>query len=108
MKIRRYLGYGCVSVNGFNNGHYIDDEPIECADYAEAERLCTEALQEYVGTDVKCEDQGQYELPIVEAVTGYFDDEGNEISETEFQVMNENEEAGSWRYVYVSAERQED
>lgn len=109
MKIRRYLGYDCDSIDGFNNGQYVDDEPIEVKDYAEAEAKCREALAEYLGyevTDDNSEDIGS-EYPCVEVITGHFDSKtGEELTEDQFNARDD-ENGTHWRYVYVSAEREE-
>ncbi len=107
MKIRRYFGHDCDSINGFNNGYYIDDEPIQCADYAEAERLCIEAAKEYIG-EGPYENDNNTEMPIIQVTTGYYDDQGNEVTAERFSELNENEECGSYRYQYISAEKTEE
>jgi hypothetical protein len=104
MKIRRYYGFDCDSVMGFNNGSYVDDEFIEVASHEEAMQLCLEALKECWNIDkasLEEQDNG-YEF-----TTGYYDNDGNDISREEFLERNENEEYGSWRYVYVTYESEE-
>jgi hypothetical protein len=106
MKIRRYLGFDCDSEQGFNNGQYVDDTEVEVKDYDEAKALCMDALKEHLGHEVKeneVRDVGT-DYPCIEFVTAHFDDDGNEISALEFLELNQNEEHGSWRYIYVSAD----
>lgn len=108
MKIRRYLGFDCNSYDGFNNGQYIDDEAMEVKDYAKAEELCREALEEYLGRklgEYDYEDISHGDGPCcLEVITGYYDGDGNEITAEEFDGDNQKH---SYRYVYVSAEREE-
>lgn len=107
IKIRRYCGYDCDSINGFNNGYYVDDEPIEAADEADAMRLCLEAMAERWNTrnadNTRSEDfeelDNGYQL-----ITGYYDNDGNPFTRAQFIDANENEETGSYSYVYVTYE----
>lgn len=114
MKIRRYLGYDCDSIDGFNNGRYVDDETIEAKDYADAERLCREALSEFLGFKVtkdNSEDIGHGDGPCIEVVTGHFDSKtGEELTQKHIDALDGEEYDNGlvhYRYVYVSAEFEE-
>lgn len=104
MKIRRYYGYDCESVMGFNNGSYVDDEPIEVKNEEIAFILCKDALAErwdltkFTTEDLELQDDG------IQLITGYYDDEGNEITRDKFLELNFDEERGSYRYVFVNYE----
>lgn len=115
MKIRRYLGYDCDSVDGFNNGHYVDDEPIEAKDYADAERLCREVLTEYLGYPVDEDnsiDISHGDGPCIEVITGHYNSElGTKLTEEEVNALDGceyDEGKVHYRYVYVSAEQSEE
>lgn len=100
MKIRLYYGYDCDSVNGFNNGYYLHDYSIEVKDIDEAFKQCEYAIKELWGGKSELEElDNGFEL-----ITGYYDNEGTELTEEQFQELNENEESGSWSYVYVTYE----
>lgn len=106
MKIRRYYGYDCDSNQGFNNGHYIDEDPIECIDFDDATRLCIQALR-------KRGHHGPYQVddsdhPSVECITGYFYD-GNEIAKNAYDALgdSERENKAGYSYVYISADIEE-
>ena len=82
--IRRYYGYDADTIQGFNNGYYIDDEYIEVKDLDEAFALCEEELRSRyevseLTTDLQDLDNG------VELIT---DDLGR----------------GEYRYVFVTFE----
>ena len=101
MKIRRYFGFDCDSTSGFNNGCYIDQSPIEVVSEDHAMELCLE----FLGSDFDLrevspeESDNGYTL-----ITGYYDDEGNTLTESEFLELNENTDSGAWRYVFVNFE----
>ena len=105
MKIRRYYGFDCDSVNGFNNGYYIDSNPIEVKDYKEAHKKCVEIILENWKCSKKdISDDNSSDYPIVELITGFFNDNGSNISESEYEELTERDEfAASYSYVYVSA-----
>jgi len=101
MRIRRYLGHDADSINGFNNGYYLDDaDGIEAKDHEEAFQCCLHALHEHYvfdGTKELVDDDYGYTL-----TTTYSDDDGNEITREEFLNLNEASGAGSYRYVFVN------
>lgn len=106
MKIRRYYGHDCNSNMGFNDGYYVDSEPIEVKDETEAMEACLKALSGLRGIpleDLKAgvpglsEDDDGYTL-----ITMYSDDEGNSITAEQYAALNENEEAGGYLYVFVN------
>lgn len=102
MKIRRYLGYDADSVNGFNNGRYVDSEPIEVKDHSEAEELCAEALEEYTGMPRSTFDYTNAEMPEVKFISGYYNEHGDELTVSEFQELSDDK--CHYRYVFVNAE----
>jgi hypothetical protein len=90
---------------GFNNGYYIDDDPIEVKDLDEAYALCETWLCEKWGVTSKdlteIEEGFQY-------ITGYNDNDGNEMTQESWSEANENKEVGGYRYVYVTFEMKEE
>jgi len=100
MRIRRYLGHDADSINGFNNGYYLDDaDGIEAKDHDEASRLCLKALDERYVVDAGELTKDDYGYTLT---TSYSDDNGNEITREEFLNLNEDSESGSYRYVFVN------
>jgi hypothetical protein len=99
MKFRLYYGFDCDSVNGFNNGYYLDD--IKAKSLGHAYMVARKKLEELSGLNPELFEEIENGF---EVVTGYYDDAGNEILEDQFHALNENEESGSWRYVYVTIE----
>lgn len=104
MKIRRYLGHDCDSVNGFNDGYYMDSSEIECRDLEHAEQLCCEALEQYSG-----QPRGNFDFdnntdaPVVTLITGYYNSEtGDDLTVSQYEASEEDD--AHYRYVYVSAE----
>lgn len=84
--IRRYYGYDADTVNGFNNGRYIDDEYIEVKDLGEAFKKCEEFLR------------SQYTIP--DSTTDLQDlDNGVEFT---LQKLDGTED--DYRYVFVTFE----
>lgn len=107
MKIRRYLGFDCDSIQGFNNGRYIDDDAIEVKSDTEALQSCKDYLIEHYGTDLfnKCDVtdiENGYEV-----VTAYYDDTGNEMTREDWTKANDDQEFGLWSYIYVTYETEE-
>jgi hypothetical protein len=104
MKIRRYFGYDCDSVMGFNDGRFIDDhDGIEVKDLNAAIESCAEFLMRQYGVDrgAITVDEST-ELPSVEYVTGYYDKDGGSLTFARFS-DGESEDA-YWRYVFVNFE----
>lgn len=103
MKIRHYYGHDADSVNGFNDGYYIDSgRGIDVADHAEALRTCLAAL--HARRDINpaelTEDENGYTLN-----TCYSDENGNEITRAEYDALNEeNDDVGGYRYVFLNYE----
>lgn len=107
LKFRRYLGHDCSSWDGFNDGHYIDAEPIQAANYEEAERLCIEALKARYSFE-EYEDVSHGDGPCIEVITGYYDKSGNQITQQQWDECDDTDAAGyGYRYVFVSAEQTE-
>jgi len=105
VKIRRYYGYDCDSEQGFNNGYYVDDEPIEVDNHDEAFSLCRSALGERWDLSKFSEDDWEYHVDdTAQLITSYHDDEGNEITRDKFLELNSDEERGGYRYVFVNYE----
>jgi hypothetical protein len=110
MKIRRYLGYDCDSVDGFNNGRYIDDDYIEVKGLTEATKLCMESLSEYLGYDVTEENSEDISHgdgnPCIEVITGHYNSKtGEELTDKQVDELDGEEyDKGlvHYRYVYVS------
>jgi hypothetical protein len=102
VKIRRYYGHDCDSVSGFNDGYYLDDEFVEVKNHAEAERLCKEALAERWA----CKDKDLEDIDgtCFQLTTGYYDNDGNDLTRDAWIEANEDKETGCYRYVYVSYE----
>ena len=102
MKIVRYIGDDCDSINGFNNGGYIDGNPITVKDDTRALRLCKKALhQRWDFKDSELEhyntDPDGYQL-----IIGYYDENGNELTPEEYDERDNPND--SYRYVYCSYE----
>ena len=101
MKIRRFLGDDCDSVMGFNNGSYIDQDPIEVKDEDEAYAKCKEYLMK--NYDIKEEEleeiEGGYEF-----IDHFFDAEtGEEISEEDYESRSEEDpDSVGYKYIYCS------
>lgn len=115
MKIRRYIGTDCDSINGFNNGYYIDDKPIKVKSYEDAEKLCRKALSDYLGykiTDDNSEDISHGDGPCIEVITGHFNSvTGEELTEDQIEALNGEEyDKGEvhYQYVYVSSDKGEE
>ena len=94
MKIQRYIGYDCESVNGFNNGYHYDDEAIECKDESQAFDLCLQALQSRYHFELNeiLEDENGVTL-----ITGYFDKDGNDLSKDQIKELD----GEDYNYTYV-------
>ena len=100
LKIRRYYGHDCDSVHGFNNGYYIDDEFTEVSSIDRAFDACESVIKERYnleGLSLREIDRG-YEL-----ITGYYDTDGNELTEQQFTELDDDDEA-FYNYVYVTFE----
>lgn len=105
IKIRRYYGYDADSFNGFNNGHYIDAEPIEAIDESHAMLLCREALAErwdlsrFTTEDLEVDD-ASYILTV-----SYNDGRGKELTRDEFRNLDDDASSNAgYRYVFVNYE----
>lgn len=99
MRIRRYYGHDCDSINGFNNGYYLDSTPIEVENIDQAYELCRQSLLELWGGSSPLEefDQG------FQLITVYSDREGNEINPEDYDSDLEH----SYLYVFVNFEIEE-
>lgn len=98
MKIRRYYGHDCGSDSGFNDGYYLDREPIEVKDEEEAMKLCLESLVELRGEvdeEELEEDDDGFTL-----TTGYYDDSGKSLTREQYQEAEEG--TAGYRYVFVN------
>lgn len=104
MKIRRYYGYDCDSVCGFNNGRYVDSDFIEVRDEKHLETLCVGFLNEVSDNSLPIEESSDFTFT---RITGYFDQDGNEINEEKYQELLDEDRDVSYRYIYVSAETSE-
>lgn len=108
MKIRRYYGHDCDSMQGFNNGYYIDEDFIKVKDIEDAYKMCKDYLKEYWNLgkfeNDEITEEGDDEQGIVKLITGYFESElGNEISYEEYMKRVIDDEASvHYRYVYVA------
>jgi hypothetical protein len=100
-KIRRYYGSDCNSVDGFNNGYYIDDDCIETSDPMKS---CMEALVDLWTLNNDPDDLTELENGY-EFIIGYFDKNGKEL--TRKQYLARDRESDSYRYVYVTFEEVE-
>jgi len=98
MRIRRYCGHDCESVNGFNNGYYIDDDYIEVKDIDDAFEKCKEYLETRWDTnesDIEEWDNG-YQL-----ITSYNDNDGNDIKPDDYD-----SDKHEYSYVFVTYEEE--
>lgn len=102
MKIRRYFGHDCDSVNGFNNGYYIDDDYIEVNSDNVIYQLCISVLRERYDFKAKDINDIGSDTLCLELITGWYDEKGNALNELEFSERDN--ETDSYSYVYVSAE----
>ena len=107
LKIRRYYGYDCNSIQGFNDGRYIDADFVEVPSLDAAFEACKTALRDAVGVSYECGNT----IPLVktengfEAVTGYYDTRGNPLTHGEYlDLCDDDDTAGSYRYQYVNFE----
>lgn len=113
MKFKRYLGFDCDSIDGFNNGQYLDNSPVTARDYDHAVALCTKALSDYLGievTEYNSEDVSHGDGPCIQVITGHFNTKnGEELTEEQIEALTGEEfDNGTvcYRYVYVSAEQE--
>lgn len=105
MRIRRYYGFDCDSVMGFNNGSYIDDEPIKVDNHDEAFELCKQALAErwdlsqFSDDDIENLDDAGIQL-----ITGYFNEHG-ELTRKEYLAIDDPDGTKThYSYVFVNFE----
>lgn len=99
MRIRLYYGYDCNSIMGFNDGTYLDE--MEVTDDHAAMEACKRVLLDRWNipeTEFESMDDG-YQI-----TTGYFDNDGNKMTMDAWIEANESDDAGSYRYVYVTYE----
>lgn len=97
-KYRFYYGYDCDSVNGFNNGYYLEDIDRLMTE-EEAFNHCKACLKSLWGKASPLEEwENGYQL-----ITGFYDIEGNDISESQFEELCD-DDAASYSYVYVTYE----
>ena len=108
MKIRRYYGYDCDSVMGFNNGRYIDDEPIEVKDLDDAHAKIHETLAELWDLNLFEESEFTHDVHSIELTTGYFNEHG-ELTRKEFLAIDDPDGTKThYSYVFVNFEIVED
>jgi len=101
-KIRRYYGHDCDSIMGFNNGYYIDDNDIQVTDIDDAFKKC----KKWILKNYKCKKSDLTELDNgYELITGYYDNDGNDITQKQFNELNDiDSDDGAYRYIYVTFE----
>ena len=107
IKYRLYYGHDCNSVDGFNDGYYIDEDTHTDT----IEEACNRAkieLKKRYGSHINIEEQDGGESSSFQLITGYYDNDGNDLTKEAFTELNENEEAGSYLYVYISIEIEHD
>lgn len=101
--IRPYYGYDCNSEMGFNNGNYLDSieimawneqEAIEKAIAWYVENTYPDGLPECIQRDSFFGDNTLYEE------FSYNDKDGKEISQAEYQALDESEQGG-YLYKYI-------
>jgi len=99
VKIRRYYAHDCDSVNGFNNGRYIDSDLIEVKDIDEAFAKCREFIESQYGKDI--DDRLVRELEDgYELTTGFFDEDGCDLTYEEY--IKRDNDKDSYMYIVVN------
>lgn len=99
MRVRRYYGHDCDSVNGFNDGGYIDRDFVEVASVEEAEELCKSFLKQQYGDDIEITEMDSGDA--FQVITGHYDANGNDLTKSQYDQLLMDDKDVSYRYVYV-------
>lgn len=100
MRVRRYYGFDCNSWDGFNNGRYIDADYIDVDSIDAAEELCRAFLRSEYGDDVEIIEMDSGDA--FQVITGYYDEDGNDLTKSQYEKRCMDNKEASYRYVYVS------
>lgn len=104
--VRPYFGHDCNSWDGFNNGHYLDDITVSADSPEDAiEQAMKQFIHDPIASEIidkpKAEIDGHFGESTIYWEYCYTDGEGNEITEAEFQDLNEDAEVGGYLYQYI-------
>ena len=99
-KVTPYYGFDCDSKNGFNNGHYLEEITVEAVDEFHASEA---AIEKFCRLTKGFKNQDECEMFQadfgISTITGYYDNDGNELTKEQIEDMEGDEY--TYRYTYV-------
>lgn len=107
--VRPFFGHDCNSHDGFNNGCYLEEIEVMAQDETQAIVRAMAVYRKTIGNYQLLKDKKSHDTCFFNTgdtsgfyiETYYADDNGDELTESEWMDQNETEEYGSYSYQYV-------